>query len=168
MKRLLFSMTLAVLGIVSQSAICAGPASAPTASTVTPPSSGYSYFNRNSDEKGSFRIYLKNITGGDQIGKNPKYWLKVTRFTNPSDEKTEYPAEYLRFDVDCKSQTYVVTARYEFGSDGHDRGPVHHVISNPVRLKLPGAKNGVSSKQPLSLPERVAAGMLQNECFPGE
>lgn len=149
-------------------AALAAPTSAPAPITFTPPTSGYEDLSAHSDKAGDYRVYDQFVSGSEQVGKNPVYWVKVTRQAKAGDPKSEYPAEYLLFEIDCASQTYVIKAQYELGPDGADLGPTPHVSRHPVRKKLPSTENRVYVGGASELPELWAAALLQPACFPGD
>ena len=117
---------------------------------------------------GNYNVYHHLVTGAEEVGKNPVYWVKVTRLAKADDPKSEYPVEYLLFEINCTSQTYVVKARYELGPNGVDLGPTPHVSRNPVRKKLPSSRNGVYVGGASAPAELWAAAQLQPACFPGD
>lgn len=146
----------------------AAPTPLPASSTFTPPTSRYEVLSAHSDKVGDYKMYDHLVTGAAQVGKNPVYWVKVTRQAKGGDPKSEYPAEYLLFEIDCASQTYVIKAQYELGPDGADLGPNPHVSRNPVRKKLPSTENRVYVGGASEIPELWAASLLQPACFPGD
>ena len=167
------SAALTALLVLSSSAACAATPSAaathvaPVASSQTPPADKYNLVATQSDPKGKYQLFFHFVTGQDQIGNSPIVWVKVVRFKSDTDKKSGYPAEYFLFNVDCATNSYAVTAKFEYDADGHDLNPTSHYSMNPLRTKIPGNKSGVYVKPGVSQPEMWAASLMDQECTAG-
>ena len=164
---------LTALLVMASSAACAATpaaashAAAPATSSQTPPTDKYNLVATQNDPKGKYQLYFHFVTGQDQVGNSPIVWVKVVRFKSDADKKSGYPAEYFLFNVDCGSNSYAVSAKFEYDADGHDLNPESHYSKNPLRTQIPGSKSRVYVKPGMSPPEMWAASLMDQECTAG-